>query len=599
MAIRRSRAEPRGAVARPDPTPQPVPRWRYRLALVLVVATVGVLGARAVDLQVVSRDFMRTEAEARHVRTIGVPAHRGVLTDRNGEALAVSSPVKSVWAEPSELLDDAGAIERIAELLERPPGAVQAYLEARSEREFVYLRRHVHPDLADAVASAGIAGVNLQREYRRFYPSGEVSAQLLGVTDIDDRGLEGLERSLDQRLRGVDGAKRVLRDRLGRVIEDIELLREPRAGQDTALSIDRRLQYLTYRELKHAVQRHGAETGAAVLLDVQTGEILALASQPSFNPHRRTDVDPAQRRNRGIADAHEPGSVIKPFTAAAALRAGAVEANTVLDTAPGTMQVGGHEIRDIRDYGALDLTGVIQKSSNVGAAKVALETPPRALWDTLNDFGFGAGTESGLPGEARGHLDPAPPRRDVARATLAYGYGMTATPVQLVRAYAALANGGEMPSVTLLRRDDPGEHYPVLESEYAEALVEMLEHVVRPGGTGVRAAVPGYRVAGKTGTVRKSVAGGYAEDAYVATFVGFAPVSDPRLALAVVVDDPAGDAYYGGEVAAPVFSNVMTGALRLMNVPPDDLPGLDEPILAERPDPTVPGEATSPPEEQP
>lgn len=571
-----------GAVSRRQETTEP-PRWRYRLALLMVLVTVTVLLGRAVELQVIDRDFLRTEAEARHLRTVSVPANRGVLMDRHGEALAVSSPVKSVWAQPGELLEHPEGIERIGRLLERPAGAVREYLEERREREFVYLRRHVHPERAEAVARAGIPGVHLQREYRRFYPSGEVSAQLLGVTDIDDRGLEGLERSLDQRLRGVDGAKRVLQDRLGRVVEDVELLREPRPGEDTRLSIDRRLQYLAYRELKSAVQRHGASTGAAVLMDVRSGEILALANQPSYNPHRRDQVDAALRRNRAVADTHEPGSVIKPFTVAAALRSGSVSPSSEFNTAPGVMQVSGHSIRDLRDYGTLDVTGVIQKSSNVGAAKIALETSPRALWDIMNDFGFGVGTGIGLPGESDGRLDPAPPRRDVARATMAYGYGLSVTPVQLVRAYAAIANRGEMPSLTLQRRDGEAPRYRVLGKDYADYLIEALETVVEPAGTGLRATVPGYRVAGKTGTVRKTGAGGYQDDAYVATFVGFAPVSDPRLALVVVVDDPTGDAYYGGQVAAPVFSRIMSGALRQLNVPPDDLPQAEsDPVLAGR-----------------
>ncbi len=554
--------------------------WRFTLVMAVAVLAVVVLLLRAVDLQVVNRDFLLNQADARHLRTVVVPAHRGMITDREGEALAISSPVDSVWADPGDLLAAPEGVRQLAALLDRPAPQLAEFLRARADRQFVYLRRHASPDLVERVTAAAIPGVHLQREYRRFYPAGEVAAQLIGTTDIDDVGLEGIERVLDQRLRGRPGSKRVLRDRLGRIVEDVELLREPRPGETLTLSVDRRLQYLAYRELKGAVSRHGAQSGAAVLLDVKTGEILAMVNQPSFNPHRRSDVSHAQRRNRAVADVYEPGSVIKPFTVAAALAGGVARPETVLETGPGMMRVGRHTIRDLANYGALDLTGVIQKSSNVGAAKLALRTPPRVLWDTFMDFGFGAVTGSGLPGEASGVLSPAPPRGEVERATLAYGYGLSTTPLQLARAYAAIASGGLMRDISMLRRDDPANEYRILEAGVAAELARMMERVVEPAGTGMNAAVPGYRVAGKTGTVRKSGPGGYIEDEYVAMFVGFAPASNPRLALAVVIDRPSGEAYYGGQVAAPVFSRVMAGALRLLNVPPDDLPEPNRPVLA-------------------
>ncbi|WP_200195688.1 peptidoglycan D,D-transpeptidase FtsI family protein [Halorhodospira abdelmalekii] len=538
------------------------------VSAVVVAVALAVVG-RAFDLQVLNRDFLLDEADARHLRTVAIPAHRGMVTDRHGVPLAVSSPVFSAWAHPGELLEHRGRIPELAAVLERDPQELYRFLEQRAEREFVYLRRHMPPAMSERVRSLETPGVQLQRELRRFYPSGQVTAQLLGVTDIDGHGLEGVERTYNHLLRGESGAKRVLRDRLGRVVEDVELIREPRPGQDVALSIDRDIQYLAYRELKRAVRRHRAVAGSVVVLDVRTGEVLAAASQPSYNPHQRATMEPEARRNRVFANAYEPGSVIKPLTVAAALRSGALNATATFDTAPGTMRVGRHTVRDILDYGELDVTGIIQKSSNVGAAKIALLTEPRDLWQVFEDFGFGATTHVGLAGESAGYLDPAPPRGQVARATWSYGYGMSATPLQIARAYAALANDGMMYPVSLLRRDEPPSGHRVLEAQLAGEIRHMLEAVVEPGGTGLRARVPGYRVAGKTGTVRKAQAGGYREDAYVAMFAGYAPATRPRIAIAVVIDQPGGEFYYGGQVAAPVFAEVAAGALRVLNVRPD------------------------------
>lgn len=558
------------------------PFWRLVVVMAVTGGVVLALLGRALDLQVLNRDFLIDEADARHLRTVPIPAHRGIVTDRDGAPLAVSSPVFSAWAHPGKLLDHADMIAPLAKALGRSSADLRSYLEQRAEREFVYLRRHMPPDLTEHLRDLDVPGVNLQRELRRFYPAGRVAAQLIGFTDIDGNGLEGVERAFDKPLSGAPGAKRVLRDSLGRIIEDVELIREPKPGKNITLSIDRDIQYLAYRELKRATHRHRAEHGSVVVLDVHTGELLAVANQPSFNPHRRSRVNAGARRNRAFANAYEPGSVIKPFTIAAALRSGSVSPHEVLDTSPGTMRVGRHTVRDPLDYGKLDVAGIIRKSSNVGATKVSLRTPPRELWSTLEDFGFGAYTGVDFVGESSGHLDPAPPRGDVARATWSYGYGMAATPLQLARAYAALASGGVMRPVTVLRQDGPDEGHRVLEASIAERLGRMLEAVVEPGGTGVRAQVPGYRVAGKTGTARKSVAGGYSEDEYVAIFAGFAPADDPRIAVAVVIDDPAGEAYYGGQVAAPVFSEVVSGTLRVLNVAPQFTPAADQPVVAER-----------------
>nr|WP_274522125.1 penicillin-binding protein 2 [Halorhodospira sp. 9621] len=541
----------------------------------------GAVILRALDLQVINSEFLRDEADARHLRTVSMPAHRGVITDRNGEPLAISSPVESAWANPAELLEDRGAVAAVAQTLERAPAELRDFLQAREGRQFVYLRRHLSPRVAARIQELDAPGVQLQQEFRRFYPAGEVAAQLVGFTDIDGRGLGGVERAFNDALSGRSGAKRVVRDPFGRTIEDVELLREPRPGEDIRLSLDRRIQYVAYRELKRAVHGHDAEGGAAVVLDATTGEVLAMVSQPSFNPHRRSGVEAEQRRNRAVSWAQEPGSVIKPFTIAAALSSGAVRSGQEFDTAPGTMRVGRHTVRDFLDYGELDIAGVLQKSSNVGTVKMALETEPRALWSTLEDVGFGERTRSGLRDEVAGHFLQAPPRGDVQRATLSYGYGVTATPVQLARAYAAVARDGVMRPVSIRALDDPPQGRQVLDPDLAAELRAMLEAVVEPGGTGTRAAISGYRVAGKTGTVLKSGPSGYAEEDYLASFVGFAPASDPRLVMAVTIDQPRGDLYYGGQVAAPVFSRVMGSALRMLNVPPDDLPELEVPVVAE------------------
>ncbi|MFP4648327.1 MAG: peptidoglycan D,D-transpeptidase FtsI family protein [Halorhodospira sp.] len=561
--------------------PQGPPRWRFVSVLGVLLLTAAVIFLRALDLQVMNTEFLHSEAEARHLRTVQMPAHRGMIVDRNGEPLAVSSPMQSAWAKPAELLGDDAALRAVAGILERSATDLHNFLQARAEREFVYLRRHLAPDVAAQIEELDAPGVELQREFRRFYPAGEVAAQLVGFTDIDGRGLAGIERAFDDTLSGQEGAKRVVRDSRGRTVEDVELLREPQPGEDVQLSLDRRIQYLAYRELKRAVKGHGAEGGAAVILDAVTGEVLAMVSQPSFNPHRRSGVEAAQRRNRVAGWTQEPGSVIKPFTVAAALSDGAVEPGEVFDTEPGTLQVGRHTVRDFLNYGELEVAGVLRKSSNVGAVQMALETEPRALWKTLEDFGFGAKTRSGLAAESPGIFLPAPPRGDVQRATLSYGYGITATPLQLARAYAALARDGVIRPVSIEAVDEPPEGRQALEPALARRLRKMLVGVVEPGGTGTRAAIPGYRVGGKTGTVHKSGPSGYAEDEYIASFVGFAPASDPRLVMAVTIDEPSGEAYLGGQVAAPVFSQVMGEALRVFNIPPDNLPERQQRTVAE------------------
>ncbi|MCC5810241.1 MAG: penicillin-binding protein 2 [Ectothiorhodospiraceae bacterium] len=552
-------------------------RWRYALVLVVFVClAVGTLW-RAVDLQFVHKDFLQHQGDARHLRTMTIPAHRGMLTDRAGEPLAISTPVDSVWAHPANLLEAADRIPELAEILGLDARSLAQRLEARQGREFVYLRRHVSPDMARRALNLGLPGVSVQREFRRFYPAGEVAGHLLGFTDIDDVGLEGLELAYESWLRGRPGSKRVLRDRFGRVIGDVEQIREPRPGRDLALSVDRRLQYVAYRELKRAVTANGARGGSLVMLDSATGEVLAMVNQPTFNPNNRSRMAGGVHRNRAVTDYYEPGSTIKPFTVAAALESGEYTPDSMLDTQPGVMRVAGHTVRDIRDYGRIDVTTMIAKSSNVGAAKLALDLPEDAVWGMLACLGFGRAQGTGFPGESAGVLAAQAPRSRVDRATLAFGYGVAATPLQLAQAYSAIAADGVMRPVSFVRLDEAPEGESVMGVGTARALRDMLELAVQDGGTGTGARVASYRVAGKTGTVRKAVGGSYSDDHYVAWFAGMAPASDPRLVMVVMLDEPSGEAFYGGQVAAPVFGEVMSAALRLLNLPPDGLsevPGL-------------------------
>ncbi len=529
----------------------------------------AVLAVRAVDVQILDSEFLQDQGDARYLRTVSIPAHRGMITDRNGEPLAISAPVDSVWANPRVVRLDAARQRELARLLGLTPSRLGQRLADR-EREFVWLRRHVSPDTAARVRALGIDGVFLRQESRRFYPAGEVTAQVVGITDVDERGQEGLELALDERLRGVPGLQRVLKDRIGRVVEQVALVRPPRPGEDLALSLDRRIQYLAYRELKAAVRRHHAQSGSLVILDVASGEILAMVNQPSVNPNDRRGLRSEALRNRAVTDLFEPGSTIKPFVAAAALASGRYRPDTPIDTRPGTFRVGRKVIHDVHDQGLLDVARVIQKSSNVGIAKIALSLPRETLWETYNDVGLGLETGSGFPGEPSGRLPFFSDWDPLTQATLAFGYGMAVTPLQLAQAYAVLAADGLLRPPSFLRLDRAGVGRRVLDVDVVRRVRAMMEGVVSAEGTARRAAVPAYRVAGKTGTVRKSGVGGYREDRYVAWFAGMAPASRPRLVAVVVIDEPQGD-YYGGQVAAPVFARVMAGALRLLDVPPDGL----------------------------
>jgi cell division protein FtsI (penicillin-binding protein 3) len=545
---------------------------RVWLTAGLMLLACFVLIARAINLQVMESEFLQSEGEARFLRQVEIPTVRGSILDRHGEPLAVSTPVDSIWAHPRTLLQEVAQIPMLAGLLDIEADELERRLTQRASREFVWLKRRVHPELADRVQALEIPGVHLEREYRRFYPTGEVTAQVLGFTNIDDFGQEGLELAYNSWLQGEPGAKRVIKDLFGRTVQEVELVNEMQPGRDLQLTLDRRLQYLAFRELKTAVLEFQARSGSVVIMDVQTGEVLAMVNFPSYNPNSSERGASDGLRNRAVTDVLEPGSVIKPFAMAAVLEAGIATPDLVVDTTPGTMEVAGHTIRDVRNYGELTVTGLLTKSSNVGIVDLVLSMDARHLWGVYSRFGFGAVTGTGFPGESAGVLRDYDRWRKLEQATLAYGYGLSVTPLQLTRATAAIADGGRLrqPSF-IVGTDNPP--LSVLDPILARDLADMMQTVTEEGGTGTRAAIPGYTVAGKTGTSRKAGAGGY-NDRYVASFTGFVPASRPRLAATVVINDPGGEAYYGGQVAAPVFARVMDAGLRLFNVPPDRMDAL-------------------------
>jgi cell division protein FtsI (penicillin-binding protein 3) len=509
-----------------------------------------------------------------------------MILDRNGEPLAVSTPVDTVWADPRKLAQSPQDFARLAKVLDRDPQWLARRVTSSLDREFIYLVRHMRPQDAAKVKALGIPGVDTLREYRRYYPAGEVTGHLLGFTNVDDVGQEGLELAFDQWLGAEPGEKRVMRDSLGRTIEDIERIRAPRPGQDLYTSIDLRVQYLAYRELKAAVQANRALSGSVVVLDVQTGEVLAMVNQPTFNPNDREQYAASRYRNRATNDFFEPGSSIKPFVYAAAFESGRYHPDTLIETGPGMMRVGIKTVKDKHNYGTIDVTTALAKSSNVAVAKVALSLKPQDMWNTLEQLGFGSVTGSGFPGESAGILTSPDHWRPVGQATMSYGYGLSVTPLQLAQAYAVLAAGGVRRPVSLRKLDAPPPGERVLDEQVARELVTMMEAVVGDEGTARRARVMGFRVSGKTGTAWKAAAtGGYSRNKYIAVFGGVVPASNPRLAAVVVIDEPTGGAYYGGEVAAPVFSAVMSGALRLLAIPPDDLQRMPATTLVQAQDP--------------
>lgn len=545
-----------------------LPTWRSRLLLGAFVLGFAVLLGRAAYLQGLNNDFLQAKGESRYSRVIEIFANRGRILDRNGEALAVSTPVKSVWTIPSEVKLDRQKLARLASLLELPQREIEKRIGDTS-RDFVFLKRQISPEVAERVARLHVPGLFQDREYRRYYPAGEVMAHVLGFTGADDIGQEGIELAFQDVLAGKSGSRRVIKDRLGQIVEDVESIKAAKDGHDLILSLDARIQNIAFGQLKAAVEEHRAKAGGIVVLDVDTGEVLALANLPTYNPNNRNDLSGAQLRNRAVTDTFEPGSTLKPFTIALALESGRIRPDTVIQTAPGSLSIGPATIRDAHIERALTVAQVIQKSSNVGAAKIALGLPAEAMWEMFQRMGFGAAPHLGFPGEAVGKLRPYRSWRPIEQATMSYGHGISVSLVQLARAYGAFARDGQLLPLSLVRIDTPPAGERVMTPETARAVRAMLELAVQPGGTAPRAQIMGYRVAGKTGTAHKEENGAYATDKYVSSFVGLAPASHPRLVIAVMIDEPSDGQYYGGAVAAPVFAQVMAGALRILDVPPD------------------------------
>ena len=554
--------------------------YRIKFIYLILAVVVCALIWRVLDLQVFNNEFLKGQGNARVLRQLEVTAHRGMITDRNGYPLAISTPISSIWINPKEFDAENKKIYQLARLLKLNSQYIKNKVKKRASKEFVYIKRRINPDLAQRIMNLSVKGVHIQREYRRYYPDGEVFGHVLGFTDVDDNGQEGMELAYNEWLGGESGSKRVVKDRLGRIISIEEQIKFPEPGKNLSLSLDRRIQYLAYKALKKAVQKHKAKSGSVVVMDIEKGEVLAMANQPGFNPNRLQDRKSKLYRNRAITDLFEPGSTMKPISIAAALNSGRYSPATQIKTGDGWFMINGKTIRDTHAYGTIDVTTVIQKSSNVGTSKIALNLPKSMLWDTYYSFGFGNDTGSGFPGESSGRLER--PRRvsKIEQAALSFGYGMSVTNLQLTNAYSIIARQGKKLPVTFLRQSEDNsakeestiEGRTLVSARSLKQVSKMMEGVVKQGGTAPQAAVTGYKVAGKTGTVKKaSRSGGYTKKKYSAVFAGFAPASNPKFAIVVMIDEPNNGDYYGGLVAAPTFSTVMSGALRLFNIDPDDI----------------------------
>ncbi|WP_177337009.1 MULTISPECIES: penicillin-binding protein 2 [unclassified Pseudomonas] len=550
--------------------------WRFRVVIGLLAVMVGAICWRIVDLQVVDRDFLKGQGDARSLRHIPIPAHRGLITDRNGEPLAVSTPVTTLWANPKEMQASRERWPQLAAALGQNAQQLTERLTQQANKEFIYLVRGLTPEQGQHVLDLKVPGVYGLEEFRRFYPAGDVTAHMVGFTDLDDHGREGVELAYDEWLAGVPGKRQVIKDRRGRLIKDIQVTKNAKAGKTLALSIDLRLQYLATRELRNAIAEQDAKAGSLVIMDVKTGEVLAMVNQPTYNPNNRRSMFPAAMRNRAIIDVFEPGSTVKPISMSAALQSGRWKPTDKVEVYPGSLQIGRYTIKDVsRSEGPiLDLTGILINSSNVGMSKIAFDIGGEAIYRVMSQVGLGQYTGLGFPGERVGNLPNHREWRKAETATLSYGYGVSVTALQLVHAYAALANDGKMVPLSILKVDKAPESVQAIPKETAETVQGMLQQVIEAPRGVFRAQVPFYHVAGKSGTARKATVGskGYTENAYRSLFAGFGPMSDPRYAIVVVIDEPSKGGYFGGLVSAPVFSKVMSGTLRLMNVPPDNLP---------------------------
>lgn len=543
-------------------------RWRMRVVMVLVFGSFSALVGRALYLQLWQDDFLVAQADKRIRHPVEIPAHRGMVLDARGEPLAISLPVDAVWANPRETEATPQQIARLADLLGLDRESLQKTL-ANQNKAFVYLARQQPKEVTSKVAALGIPGISLMPEYRRYYPAGPVMAQVLGVTNVEDRGLEGIEYAFQPWLAGEPGIKKVIKDRRGNIVEDLGPIKLPKPGRDLALSLNLQIQYVAYREAQAAVDRNHAKAAAAIVVDAQSGELMAIANYPSYNPNARATITQEKARNRAVVDAFEPGSTMKPVFVATALEQGLVKPSTRIDTGPGWLELAGKRIKDTHPKGNLTVAEAVQVSSNVAMAKISLQMDGKEYWDMLSRAGFGKPPGAGLPGESRGQVLPYKNWTPLAKATLSYGHSLSASLLQLAHAYTAFANDGLMPPLTITKRKTPAEPVRVMTARTAQQVRDMLETVTQEGGTAPGARVPGYRVAGKTGTAHKLVNGQYSPNHYYASFVGMAPASRPRLVVAVVVDEPSGEQYYGGLVAAPVFSRIMAGALRFLALPPD------------------------------
>ncbi|RJG04573.1 penicillin-binding protein 2 [Noviherbaspirillum sedimenti] len=544
-----------------------LPAWRSRLVLFFLFAAFAALIGRALWLQGISNEFLQKQGAYRYARTLELPATRGKITDRSGQVLASSVPVKAIWAIPEDVADaPQDKLRMLARLLEMSERDLKTKLD--SDRSFVYLKRQVEMDIADQIVKLGIGGIYTRKEYKRFYPQGEVMAHIVGFTNVEDVGQEGIELAAQKDLAGITGSRRVIKDRLGRIVEDIEAIREPHDGKDLALSVDSKIQYIAFTQLKEAVEKFSAKAAGIVVLDVKTGEVLALANMPTYNPNQRSGLTGAQLRNRVLTDTFEPGSSMKAFSVALALERRLVTPATQIQTAPGRMTIGSATIGDAHAHGILTVSEVIQKSSNIGTAKLALQMPAQEMWEMFTTLGFGQQPRFGFPGAVAGRVRPYKSWRPIEQATMSYGHGMSVSLLQLARSYLVFARDGDIIPLSFHKIADMPASQRVFSEKTAHEMRAMLESVTQPGGTATQAQVPGYRVAGKTGTAHKLVNGRYANK-YIASFVGFAPVSDPRIVIAVMVDEPTSKSYYGGAVAAPVFAAVAANALRSLNVSPD------------------------------
>jgi cell division protein FtsI (penicillin-binding protein 3) len=562
----RSGGESSSASSRDDPRSF---RWRANFVLGLLVCGACGLIWRAVELQLKDHKFLAGQGDARFSRVAEITATRGTITDRYGEPLAVSTPVDSVWVNPKELALASDQLPRLAKALKRDKNELARRVTSNLDREFLYLARHMQPSEAQKIRALEIPGVYLMREYRRYYPAGEVAGHIIGFTSVDDEGQEGLELAFDHWLAGEDGAKRVIQDRYGKIVQNVEEIRAMRPGRNLVLSVDLRIQYLAYRELKAAIRDQRAKSGSVIVLDVATGEVLAMVNQPAYNPNDRDQIKAKTYRNRAVTDIVEPGSSMKPFFVAAGLASGRFNDRSIIDTNPGYIKVGAKLLEDPHNLGAINLATCLAKSSNICLTKVALALEPAQMYGTLTALGFGQVTTSGYPGESAGLLPHYSHWRPVGISSMSRGYGLSITPLQLAHAYATVAALGKSRPISFLRVENPPAGEQALDPGVSRMLIHLLEAVVAPDGGGKQATIPGYTVAGKTGTAWKATAGGYATDRYLAVFGGIAPASNPRLAAVVVIDEPGAGKYYGGEVAAPVFSGVVGGALRLLAVPPD------------------------------